>query len=234
MPRSEAATADLKDIRCQIRNLQQQRRRVHSAKKIFSQRHPSGTCTLLVFHFSGHDSSMAIDFIRGRGRAKGKVSKPRRKRDRNCAWQCRSILLLVFNMGGCDPTVWVGVTQRELLISARFVLERRLYDWVWLQNCVKGAPSRNQLMEEGAKLLPLCRSLQSPLSKLCFNLARTQRKWLASFRIRWNARIGALKIQEHVPLHVMQSKAHDWGASNSPDSFCSEPFKVIFLLIILF
>ena len=82
-------------------------------------------------------------------------------------------------------------------------------------------------MEEGAKLLPATvpEPAKSSLQTVFQSAARTQRKWLASFRIRWDARIGALRIQEHVPLHVMQSKAHDWEPQIHQIRFVQNPSK---------
>ena len=238
MLRSETAAADLKEIQRQIRNLQQQqRRRGHFSKKIFLQRHPSSTCTLLVFHFSGHDTRVALDFMRGRGRAKGKVSNPSSEERKTLCVAVQEHFAARVEHGGCDPTAWVGVTQRELILSARFVLERCLYDWVWQQNCVKGvAPSRNQLMEEGAKLLPATvpEPAKTSLQTVFQSAARTQRKWLASFRFRWDARIGALRIQEHVPRHVMQSKAHEWRSFKFTRFILFRILSIVIFLLIIF
>ena len=132
--------------------------------------------------------------------------------------------------GGCDPTAWVGVTQRELILSARFVLERCLHDWVWQQNCVKGvAPSRNQLMEEGAKLLPAtvpepgaCKDLSpNSVSICCQNAAEVVGQLSLSLGCSHRSleNPGACTA-----IHVMQCRARHMNGdpSHSPGSFCSE------------
>ena len=70
------------------------------------------------------------------------------------------------------------------------------------------APSRSQIMEQGPKLLPtnLPAATKSAMEKIFAASARTQRKWLASFRRRWHARIGMLRVHDHVPPELRNSK----------------------------
>lgn len=90
----------------------------------------------------------------------------------------------------------------------RFVLGRRLYSWVWMQNCVHGvAPSRAQLVDQVGVLNAEWPPAVREATCLGRASARTQGKWLASFRRRrWQARIGVLKVQEDLPVEVMQAK----------------------------
>ena len=110
---------------------------------------------------------------------------------------------------GPDPTAWAHVTPKDNVVACRYVVEHRLCSWLRAQNFVHGvAPSRSQIMEQGPKLLPtnLPAATKSAMEKIFAASARTQRKWLASFRRRWHARIGMLRVHDHVPPELRNSK----------------------------
>ena len=107
---TETAATDLKEIQRQIRNLQED----FLAATSFQHMYTSG------LHFSGHDTRVASDFMRGRGRAKGKVSNPSSEERKKLCVAVQEHFAARVEHGGCDPTAWVGVTQRELILSARY------------------------------------------------------------------------------------------------------------------
>ena len=157
-----------------------------------------------------------------------------RKRERNCAWQCRSTLLRGWNM--VDVILLPGLESHNG--SSSFLLA------LFLKGvCTIGSGSKivwkgwlHPGINEGAKLLPATvpEPAKTSLQTVFQSAARTQRKWLASFRFRWDARIGALRIQEHVPLHVMQSKAHEWRSFKFTRFILFRLLIIVIFLLIIF
>ena len=68
------------------------------------------------------------------------------------------------------------------------------------------APSRAQLVDQVGVLNAEWPPAVREATCLGRASARAQRKWLGSFRRRWQARIGVLKVQEDLPVEVMQVK----------------------------
>ena len=102
----------------------------------------------------------------------------------------------------------------DLLSAHRYVMEWNLYNWIAGQNSAQGvAPSREQVFAQ----FPAQISVHAPvqikerLRRLARGSARKQRKWLARFRGRWGARLGVLRVQEHVSLEDGRVKVGDLG-----------------------
>ena len=110
MLRSETAATDLKEIQRQIRNLQQQqRRRGHSFQEDFL----AADILPAHVHFWSSTSlgvilAWPVDFMRGRGRAKGKVSNPSSEEKKKLCVAVQEHFAARVEHGGCDPTAWVG------------------------------------------------------------------------------------------------------------------------------
>ena len=167
---------------------------------------PSSSWTLLVYAIANWDCNAAIDFLRGRGQKKWRSKLLGSAEEAasivagvRAAWAERSAA------HGHDPTLWPDVSGKNYRVACRFVLEWKLYGWISVQNCIHGvAPSRSLLVEQVGVLSA---GLSAIGCGLATTSARMQRKWLARFRRRWQARIGVLKVQEDVPLELRRSKA---------------------------
>ena len=198
----------LVQLRRRIRALQQKKRRAISAQNKALQA-SSSPRTLLVFYFSGFQPEIVADFLGGRGQSKLQVQPTDLGTKKVAVNEVKFEFEQEIAQRGADPTVWAHVTLKDKVVACRYVVEHRLCSWLRVQNFVHGvAPSRNQIMEQGLKLLPanLPAAIQSAIGKIFAASARTQRKWLASFRRRWHARVGILKVHDHVPPELRKSK----------------------------
>ena len=111
-----------------------------------------------------------------------------------------------------EDSVLAGLcSQSDAIAVIKWLVEPSLFDWVQAQNIVRGvAPSRKQLVDKALSATPvlaperLRRRLRSSLS----GSPRSQRKWLAKFRVRWGLRLGKLHIRNHLPAGDKQAKEH--------------------------
>ena len=162
----------------------------------------------MVYFLAGRKPAAAVDFVLGRGwacRSKrvGCVSLPD-------AELVRRIQIGVGEaIGSAAPSAFVALQTNplthfefsDLLCAHKYVLEWNLHNWIASQNATRGvAPSREQVCAQ----FPMQISVHAPaqiqekLRKLACGSARKQRKWLQRFRNRWGARLGALRVQEHI------------------------------------
>ena len=206
----DAPKQRVKELRRQIRLLQQRKRRAEKAQVLRSAQHqPTSSRTLLVYALALQRSDIVVDFVRGCGQHRQQSNEPSSADEATsitacvqAAWMERSAQL------GPDPTIWPDVSRKDYRVACRFVLEWRLYSWLWEQNCIHGvAPSRGQLVEQVRLLNADWEVGLRVATWLAKASARTQRKWMASFRRRWRARIGVLKVQDDIPAEVMRAKA---------------------------
>ena len=206
----DAAKQRARDLRRQLRSLQQKKRRADKIEfRQSMRRQPSSCRALLVYFLAEWDLDAVIDFVRGRGQRQWQSKQPRSAEEATsivasvqAAWVARSARV------GPHPSSWPDVSGKDYRVASRFVLERRLYSRLWMQNCVHGvAPSRAQLVDQVGVLNAEWPPAVREATCLGRASARTQGKWLASFRRRrWQARIGVLKVQEDLPVEVMQAK----------------------------
>ena len=163
---------------------------------------------LMVYFLAGREPAAAVDFVLGRGwacRSKrvGCVSLPD-------AELVRRIQIGVGEaIGSAAPSAFVALQTDPLthfefsdLFSAhKYVLEWNLHNWIASQNATRGvAPSREQVCAQCPMQISVHApaQIQEKLRKLACGSARKQRKWLQRFRNRWGARLGALRVQEHI------------------------------------
>ena len=71
------------------------------------------------------------------------------------------------------------------------------------------APTRSQLVEKAQAFIPKSMSVegQERVRSLVAGEPRAQRKWLVRFRQDWGARLGILRVQDALPVDVLQAKA---------------------------
>jgi hypothetical protein len=161
----------------------------------------------MVFVLSGHSASAAMDYLNKKGpRAIAEQESQRLEKEVEWAYIHEPLpsLCAMFS----EPlaaNLWKMVYK-----ATKCCVERRLAEYVVYQNCVKGvAPGRSQLAQEALRTIP-AEAPPTVCEKLRFELngrARSVRKWLASFRKRWGARIGKLAVHEQIPSDQVAAKA---------------------------
>ena len=184
-------------------------------------------CTqcLMVYFLAGRSPAAAVDFVLGRGWAsKSKCLGQSIPPDSPLALTIREDVERA--VCSSPPSAFAALqtdplTQFEFsdwLSAHRYVMELNLYNWIAGQNSAQGvAPSREQVFAQ----FPAQISVHAPvqikerLRRLARGSARKQRKWLARFRGRWGARLGVLRVQEHVSLEDRRVKVGVAGSSIS-------------------
>lgn len=169
---------------------------------------------LMVYVLAGHSAPVAVDFMLGRGRpqsrrrCKAAVSTDVEKLRGDVEQAFLDAPNSALSMLVADPLNHFEFD--DLLSVNKYLMEHRLYSWIYVQNYEHGvAPSRAQIMAQAL----LCIPAQAPeqvralLSEFLTGAPRKQRRWLARFRARWGARVGVLRSQEEVPIAVRKQKA---------------------------
>lgn len=180
---------------------------------------------LMVYFLAGRSPAAAVDFVLGRGWAsKSKCLGQSIPPDSPLALTIREDVERA--VCSSPPSAFAALqtdplTQFEFsdwLSAHRYVMELNLYNWIAGQNSAQGvAPSREQVFAQ----FPAQISVHAPvqikerLRRLARGSARKQRKWLARFRGRWGARLGVLRVQEHVSLEDRRVKVGVAGSSIS-------------------
>lgn len=214
----DALQAELQDVRRRLRFLQ--KRDAKRKKKARMQLQscgrrcgPSSPASLVVLVYSGDSPETAADFVCGRGWKK-------RRKPEDCFPDRQGIAIEVKAaydaaplsqiMALRDDPVKAGlVSESRMLTLVRWLVERSLYLWVEEQNTARGvAPSRIQLVEQALSFVPslLPAVWQQKSRALLATSERSQRRWLASFRLRWGLRLGKLKTRGALTLAEKQSK----------------------------
>ncbi|CAL1141185.1 unnamed protein product [Cladocopium goreaui] len=223
--RNQVLHAELADVRQQLRRLQKQTANAKRKKQGRVLRHgqgwrcsPSSPPCLVVLEYSGGIADVAADFVQGRGcwkkrtfvaAASGICSGERRQlvSDIESAYDTAPLSQIARLCG--NPVQAGLVSGAQMLKILRWLMERSLTAWVEEQNAVHGvAPSRAQLVEQALCAIPALapQFYQQKLRSLLVTTPRSQRRWLATFRLRWGLRIGKLKLCSHLSVQEKQSK----------------------------
>lgn len=203
---SAAPRAELALVRQRLRAIQRQCLKLRRQQGIERYRHgwrcsPQDPLCLVVLAYSGGSAEVAADFVVGRGWWKGKQAGGRILADKaNVLAAVEAVydeapLDLVMSLQRNPVTAGV-CSERELVTIVRWLVERSLYDWVEKQNTVQGvAPSRMQLVDKALDCIPpfTPAHLQRIVRSFLTASQRSQRRWLAKFRLRWGLRLGKLK-----------------------------------------
>eukprot|EP00435_Cladocopium_sp_Y103_P035033 s121_g9.t1 len=186
--------------RC-VRALQQRKRRLEASLAKSSCVPPRDVDLARLVHvFSQNSHAAAAHFLRGWGRR----SKPKAHSDASVEELVEDVVW------SCQVGLVEAAPLRDQILAARYVLEYKLFHWLYYQNTVQGvAPTRSQLVEKAQAFIPESMNVkgQERMRSLVAGKPRAQRKWLARFRKHWGARLGILKVQDALPMDVLQAKA---------------------------
>lgn len=183
--------------------------------------------SLMVYVLAGHSAAVAVDFMLGRGRpwnrrrCKAAVSIDAEKLRADVEQAFLDAPTSALSMLVLDPLNHFEFD--DLLCANKYLMEHRLYNWIYAQNHEHGvAPSRAQIIAQALFCIPA----QAPervkdlLSGCLTGAPRKQRRWLARFRARWGARVGVLRSQEDLPVAVRKQKV----------GVCQTPVVEVFFL----
>lgn len=170
----------------------------------------------MVYVLAGCSSSVAVDFILGRGWRNSRAGKgfqaPSASQVEVLTREVEEAFLQAPSSGlvalQLDPTK--HFEMQDLICAHKYVMEHRLFQWIGNQNHEHGvAPSREQIRAQALAFIPAetPEEVRTKLSKYVTGSPRKVRRWLARFRARWGARIGILRPGEDVPLPLRKQKA---------------------------
>ena len=211
---AEGRQAELAAIRRKLHNLRRRKPADADPGPHFRCSPEHRTC-LIIYIFSGYCVQVARDFVLGRGwrlhaAVSGQISEEDlcavdRKIERASGEASAEFVVKLLT----EPLEHFTLTL--LAQAARYIVEHKLFAWVRNQNVRQGlAPSRAQLVERAIETIPDIAPVEvqdSLRGWLNHSSARSQRRWLASFRRRWGARIGQLRAASTIPIEEMQRKA---------------------------
>lgn len=207
----QASQAELLRIRKEIQNAGKRKRR---AEKTALQEHRPLTAFMkiaavlvLVFVLADHTVEVATAFAIGKGR--------KRRRLLHDADDVQAQIELEYINMPTDKVVdllsepLTPQIQRLIIPASKHVVEHRLFQWVVDQNCEKGVAPSGRLLQEAMKFIPASAPghVRQSLMDTFGSQGRSSRKWLASFRRRWGARIGKMKIRFGMDMSEVREKA---------------------------
>ena len=216
---SATARADVMELSRQIHNLSRRCKRAQAsraaAEELLGPDGRARRCAsdslmcMLVYIFSGHCSQTAADFVRGRGWRPG-LSDLAEQEEIVADVEWAYIGMPTVTLVDLELAPLTLVSKKDVLCAAQYVLERRLAAYVEVQNIQHGvAPSREQLVECATSSIPSAApaDVQHRLLSLVQGNPRKERKYLAKFRLRWNAKYACLRVQDNVDIAERREKA---------------------------
>ena len=223
---SVSAEAELRALSRKIRNVSRQcKRRAPQAglRDLSGELEQLGTrrcatdslMSMLIYILAGHSSCAAADFVCGRGWRRS-LPPPKQQDDlaAEVEWTYIGMPTSVLVDLEMDPLELV--CKKDLLVAARYVVEHRLAAWVEVQNVEHGvAPSRAQMVQYAVASVPSAAPLevQNHVRSLLQGTARKERKYLANFRSRRNAKYGSLRVEDAVDVAERRQKVGFTGSS---------------------
>ena len=100
--------------------------------------------------------------------------------------------------------------EKEMYIVCKYIIEYRLFHWLVLHNCEKGVtPGTTQLRAEACRHVPVgCPAkVREHLKSFFETPGRTMRKWVLSFKRRWDVKPGLLDAGEDIEPGLLEEKA---------------------------
>lgn len=193
---------DLAALRRNVRRLQQKKRRQEAAavsETVVTPQEIRLAC--LVYTLGGNSRALAASFLQRWGRrsqARDCQGAAMEELVEDVVWECRAERLLP-----------AAAALKDQVLAARYVVEYKLFHWVFRQNTRQGvAPGRSHLVDQAVSFIPeaLSADVKDRLRVLLAGQPRSQRKWLAKFRKHWGGRLGILKVTDEVPVAEMKLK----------------------------
>lgn len=166
---------------------------------------------LLMFELSSLCEDVVVSFSLGQGRQKKcRCSNldPRSQETRQNISAGLQFLYL-----GVPMTSVVALDkaqEREMCMVSKYIIEYHLFHWLVLQNCEKGVtPSATQLRAEACRRVPVgCpEAVRQHLLSFFSTPGRTVRKWVLSFKRRWDVKLGLLDAGEDIEPGLLENKA---------------------------
>ena len=201
MPGDEVA-----DLSRRIRNIRARLKRGQKKQSLDELGGKLETCVLMVYIFSGHDLSVAAEYLSQKRQFAGTQLEDRLQAVERVYLQtptCQIVQLM-------NDTCLEESRHADMRAACRFRVQFELFEWLRKQNCEHGvAPSRLQLVCHALSTLPSAAPLAivDAVAKPLRGSARRQRKWLQHFRRKWGARLGKLHLATAMSQVEMQEKA---------------------------
>ena len=197
--------SDLAEINRRIRNVGARLKRMRKEAAGDPLDSNLATLILMVFVFSGHDFNTAAGYVLARNVVVEADAEDAERVVESvyCRMPTQQITSLM------NDSCLSEHCQSFMKEACRFIVQYRLFGWLKEQNCQRGvAPSRAQLIRYALSVLPeeAPPSIQQHVAQPLRGSARMQRKWLQSFRQKWDAKLGKLRVASTVPQHVKTTR----------------------------
>ena len=187
---------ELVDIKKQINNLSRQHKRAVSSSAAVSaaaappvpcrRSSPSSSKTIMVYVLGGYSTSMAVDFILGRGwpriqRGQTMFHNPNQSLRDRLAKEVEQAFLEApaSSLAALAISPMKDFEFDDLLCVHKYVMEHFLYQWICIQNHDRGvAPTRSQILAQALACIPADapQEVQAPLRNLLGGNFRKQRR----------------------------------------------------------
>ena len=166
---------------------------------------------LLMFELSGLCEDVVVSFSLGQGRQKkcrcSNLDHQSQETRQNIS---AGLQFLYLGVPMASVAALDRAQEREMCMVSKYIIEYHLFHWLVLQNCEKGVtPSATQLRAEACRRVPVgCpEAVRQHLLNFFAKSGRTVRKWVLSFKRRWDVKPGLLDAGEDIEPGLLENKA---------------------------
>jgi hypothetical protein len=162
---------------------------------------------LALFELTGHSTDAAASWLLGQGSST--LRRAYHDVDARSAAMAGVEWLYIFTPDE-ELESPVHSVPHGIVGLGRWAVEYHLFHWLVKQNCEVGInPGSTQLLVEAMRSMPnaLPSDAQEKLRDLFQEARRSTRKWIASFRERWDVKDGMLQPGETLEPQIMGDKA---------------------------
>ena len=205
----EQLKAELARLKSQAKNLRRRQRR-QEAKQQQAAASPSVTKDVLMVFVLGHRPAVAAEYANRRSQHSARETSQEARDELEALIEQAYIdtdvddLASMFDIASSSPQ-WILAYR-----AAKQCVDQKLFEHIVEQNCKKGvAACRDLLVGEALSAIPARApvSVRDKLRRELCGQARSVRKWLASFRKRWGARIDRLAVHQRLDPDDVTAKA---------------------------
>lgn len=210
----ERSRQALLDVNAALRRAQERQRRSQNRRDLEDGRQKTArgllSMALLVYVLADHQVSIAVSYIASQEARRRRMCPNRNRQTVQAEVEEAYVKSPVEKLATLLEEPADLPDKRKLVMAAKYVVEHHLFEWLLHRNCRKGvAPSSQQMLQHASTCIP-SGAPASVQEALRFHFAaggRATRKWLASFRQRWGARLGKMKIRDNMDADEVREKA---------------------------
>lgn len=169
---------------------------------------------LVLLELAGFVNDVVVSWVLGQGRQEKCTNHGLEVWDKEVRKNIATgIELLYLGVPFAMVAAALDCAKEQLSFLSKYVVEYNLWQWLLHLNCDKGVrPENSELLTQACRYIPAClpevvaASLRGFFLASDSNGARSARRWVASFRQKWDVKVGLLQLGVDIEPTELQSK----------------------------